>query len=90
MKALSFHKKMMRCGFPPNSTSTISLVRGLFEEGLTVEADTVIQELLNCCSLADAETSKALINLSLKEGNVDAVVDVLRGMTRGGLLPNSG
>lgn len=90
LKALNFHKKMLQCGFPPNSTSTISLVRGLFEEGMTVEADTVIQELLNCCSLADAETSKALIDLNRKEGNVDAVVDVLRGMTRDGLLPSSG
>jgi hypothetical protein len=90
MKALGFHKEMLRCGFPPDSTSTISLVRGLFEEGLTGEADTVIQELLNCCSLADAETSKALIDLNRKEGNMDAVVDVLRGMARGGLLPSRG
>jgi hypothetical protein len=46
--------------------------------------------LLNCCSLADAETSKALIDLNRKEGNMDAVVDVLRGMARGGLLPSRG
>jgi len=87
MKALNLYKHMMLCGFAPNSTSTISLIRGLFEEEMTVEADHVIQELLNCCSLADAEGSKALINLNLGEGNVDAVVDVLHGMTRDGLLP---
>ncbi|VAI82426.1 unnamed protein product [Triticum turgidum subsp. durum] len=30
LKALNFHKKMLQCGFPPNSTSTISLVRGSY------------------------------------------------------------
>jgi hypothetical protein len=37
--------------------------------------------------LADAEASKALIDLNWKEGNVYGVVDVLHGMTRDGLLP---
>uniref|UniRef100_A0A0A9DDM5 Pentacotripeptide-repeat region of PRORP domain-containing protein n=1 Tax=Arundo donax TaxID=35708 RepID=A0A0A9DDM5_ARUDO len=89
MKALSFHKQMLQCGFAPNSTSTISLIRGLFEDGTTVEAGQVIKELLNCCSLVDAEASKALIDLNWKEGDVDAVVDVLHGMTMDGLLPSS-
>lgn len=88
MKALSFHKQMLQRGFAPNSTSTISLIRGLFENGMVVEADQVIQQLLNCCSLADAEASKALIDLNLNEGNVDAVLDVLHGMAKDGLLPS--
>jgi hypothetical protein len=54
---------------------------------MVVEADQVIQQLLNCCSLADAEAPKALIDLNLKEGNVDAVLDVLHCMARDGLLP---
>jgi len=88
MKALSFHKQMLQYGFPQNSTSTISLIRGLFEKGMILEADKVTQQLLNCCSLADAEASKALIDLNMKEGNVDAVVDILHDMARDGLLPS--
>ena len=55
-----------------------------------MEADNAIQDLLTCCPLADAEASKALIDLNRKEGNVDALIDVLCGMARDGLLPSSG
>lgn len=90
MKALRFHKLMVQSGFAPDSTSSVSLVRGLFELGMTMEAGQIIQELLNCCSLADAEASKALIDLNWKEGNIDVVVDFLHAMTRDELLPRSG
>jgi pentatricopeptide repeat protein len=88
MKALSLHKQMLQCGFAANSTSTISLIRGLLEKGMIVKAEQVTQQLLSCCSLADSEASKALINIKLKEGNVDAVIDVLHDMARDGLLPS--
>jgi pentatricopeptide repeat protein len=55
---------------------------------MIVKAEQVTQQLLSCCSLADSEASKALINIKLKEGNVDAVIDVLHDMARDGLLPS--
>lgn len=89
-KALELHKEMIQAGFVPNASSSISLVKSLSEEGMNVELNKVTQELLRGCSLSDAETSKDLVDLNLKEGNMELVLNALNGMAKDGLLPNVG
>lgn len=89
-KALSFYKEMLRAGFVPSAISTISLIKGLSEEGMSAEVNYVIQKLMKGCLLTDAETSKVLVEVNHKDGNMKALFDVLTGMAKDGLLPNSG
>lgn len=50
----------------------------------------VIGNTLSSCRLTDAELAKVLVEVNYKEGNIDAVFDVLTGMAKDGILPNSG
>ncbi|KAG1366499.1 putative pentatricopeptide repeat-containing protein [Cocos nucifera] len=89
-KALDLYKKMILAGFAPNPTSTISLINGLSEEGMDEEMNHVIQTLLGGCPLINAETSKVLVEVNRKDGNMEAVFNTLTEMAKDGLLPNGG
>ncbi|KAJ6791212.1 pentatricopeptide repeat-containing protein [Iris pallida] len=89
-KALSLYKEMMEQDFVPSAISTISLIRGLSDEGMSVEVNQVIHKLMASCLLSDAETSKILVEVNHKDGNMEAVLDVLTEMAKDGLLPASG
>ncbi|KAM0936897.1 putative tetratricopeptide-like helical domain superfamily [Dioscorea sansibarensis] len=87
-KALFLYKDMLKLGFVPNTISTISLIRGLSDAGMQTDMNEVIQELLRGSMLTDAETSKVLIEVNHREGNIEAVLNVLTEMANDGLLPN--
>ncbi|KAL5992685.1 hypothetical protein ACLOJK_013604 [Asimina triloba] len=89
-KALDLYKKMASASFVPNTASVIALMKRLYNEGMGTELSQVIQDILRGCLLTDAEISKVLVEVNLKEGNIEAVFSVLSEMAKDGLLPNSG
>ena len=84
------YKEMILAGFVPNAISTISLIKGLSDEGMDEEMNHVIQTLLAGCMLTDAETSKVLVEVNHRDGNMEAVFNALTEMAKDGLLPNGG
>ncbi|PRQ20905.1 putative pentatricopeptide [Rosa chinensis] len=89
-KALNLYKEMLLSGFLPHTVTVIVLIKELFTEGMNNELSQVIENTLRSCELTDAELAKLLVETNHKEGNMDAVFNVLSEMAKDGLLPNSG
>ncbi|KAL5537694.1 hypothetical protein UlMin_045160 [Ulmus minor] len=89
-KAYNLYKDMINCCFVPHTVTVIALIKALFTEGMNEELSEVIGNTLRSCRLSDAELAKVLVEINHKEGNMDAVFNVLAEMANDGLLPNSG
>lgn len=89
-KAHDLYKEMVKIGFVPHTVTVIALVKALFMVGKTDELSQVITNILRSCKLTDAELAKVLVEINHKEGNMDAVFNVLTEMAKDGLLPKSG
>ncbi|KAK3195713.1 hypothetical protein Dsin_027023 [Dipteronia sinensis] len=89
-KAYDLYKEMVSLGFVPHTVTIIALVKALFSEGMSEELSQVIENTLRSSRLTDAELAKVLVEINHKEGNMDAVFNVLTEMAKDGLLPNSG
>lgn len=89
-KALDLYKKMLHNGFSPHMVTVIALMRELSRVEMDEELGEVIHNTVSSCRLTDAELAKSLVQVNYKEGNLDAVFDVLSQMAKDGLLPNSG
>ncbi|XP_062175798.1 pentatricopeptide repeat-containing protein At5g39710 [Alnus glutinosa] len=89
-KAYNLYKEMLNSGFVPHTVTVIALVKALFMQGMNEELSQVIVNILRSCRLTDAELAKVLVEINLKEGNMDAVFNVLTEMAKDGLLPNGG
>lgn len=89
-KAYDLYKKMVHSGFVPHTVTIIVLVKALHTAGMNEELSQVIENILRSCRLSDAELAKVLVEINHKEGNMDAVLNVLTEMAKDGLLPNSG
>ncbi|KAG9450850.1 hypothetical protein H6P81_010815 [Aristolochia fimbriata] len=87
--ALKLYKEMVAAGFVPNTICVIALVKELSNEGMSEEFSLVLQNVLRECALTEAEPAKVLVEVNHKEGNIEAVLDVLNEMAKDGLLPNS-
>jgi protein-disulfide isomerase-like protein with CxxC motif len=66
----------------------IALVKALYSEGMDEQLNLVIRDILRSCKLSDAELSKALVQINHKEGNIDAVFNLLTEMAKDGFLPS--
>ncbi|KAJ8420377.1 hypothetical protein Cgig2_026800 [Carnegiea gigantea] len=89
-KAYKLYKEMVHSGFIPHTVMVIALIKALFREEMNKELGEVLEDVLRSCKLTDAELAKALVEVNNKEGNMDAVFNVLTEMAKDGLLPNSG
>ncbi|XP_034681328.1 pentatricopeptide repeat-containing protein At5g39710 [Vitis riparia] len=89
-KAFNLYKEMIHSGFVPHTVTVITLIKALFKEGMNEEMSEVIGETLRSCRLNEAELAKVLVEINHKEGNMEAVLNVLTDMAKDGLLPNSG
>ncbi|OMO74126.1 hypothetical protein CCACVL1_16937 [Corchorus capsularis] len=89
-KAYNLYKEMVNSGFVPHTMTVIALVKELFMDGETDKLSQVIANTLRSSKLTDAELAKVLVEINHKEGNMDAVLNVLTEMAKDGLLPNSG
>ncbi|OIT07213.1 PREDICTED: pentatricopeptide repeat-containing protein At5g39710 [Nicotiana attenuata] len=89
-RALHLYREMVSFGFVPHTVSLIVLMKELFKEGMSEELNQVIQSTLGSCKLADGELAKGIVDVNYKEGNMDAVFNVLTDMAKDGLFPNSG
>lgn len=89
-RAYNLYKEMLNSGFVPHTVTVIALFKALFKEGMNEELSQVIRNILKSCRLTDAELAKVLVEINHKEGNMDAVFNVLTEMAKDGLLPNSG
>lgn len=79
---------MVVSGFIRHAVTVRALIKSLFTEGMDEELSEVIGKTLRSCQLTDAELAKALVEINHKEGNMDAVFNVLADMAKDGLLPN--
>ncbi|KAI9072565.1 hypothetical protein K1719_045452 [Acacia pycnantha] len=89
-KAYNLYQEMVHSGFNPHTVTVVALVKALNGKGMVNEMSRVIQNTLRSCRLTDAELAKVLVEINYKEGNMDAVLNVLTEMARDGLLPNGG
>ncbi|KAB2634418.1 pentatricopeptide repeat-containing protein [Pyrus ussuriensis x Pyrus communis] len=89
-KAYNLYKEMLHFGFIPHTVTVIALIKELFTEGMNKELNQVIGNMLRSSQVSDAELAKLLVEVNHKEGNMDAVFNVLSEMAKDGLLPNSG
>ncbi|KAJ0010926.1 hypothetical protein Pint_34459 [Pistacia integerrima] len=89
-KGYELYKEMVHSGFVPHTVTIIALVKALFMAGMNEELSLVVGNTLRSCRLTDAELAKVLVEINHKEGNMDAVLNVLTEMAKDGLLPNSG
>lgn len=88
-KAYNLYKEMLRSGFVPHSVTIMALAKSLFSEGKEVELNQLLDYTLKSCRITDAEHAKVLVEINNKEGNMDAVFNVLKDMAHSGLLPYS-
>jgi protein-disulfide isomerase-like protein with CxxC motif len=79
---------MVDFGFIPHTVTIIALVKALYSEGMDEQLNLVIRDILRSCKLSDAELSKALVQINHKEGNIDAVFNLLTEMAKDGFLPS--
>ncbi|KAJ0077045.1 hypothetical protein Patl1_36188 [Pistacia atlantica] len=89
-KGYELYKEMVHSGFVPHTVTIIALVKALFMAAMNEELSLVVGNTLRSCRLTDAELAKVLVEINHKEGNMDAVLNVLTEMAKDGLLPNSG
>ncbi|XP_061376308.1 pentatricopeptide repeat-containing protein At5g39710 isoform X1 [Gastrolobium bilobum] len=89
-KAYKLYMEMVRCGFVSHAVTVIALVKALSREGMNDELSRVMRNILRSCRLDDAEVAKVLVEINFKEGNMDAVLNVLTEMANDGLLPDGG
>ncbi|XP_044487917.1 pentatricopeptide repeat-containing protein At5g39710 [Mangifera indica] len=89
-KGYELYKEMVQYGFVAHTVTIIALAKALFMAGMNEELSLVVGHTLRSCRLTDAELAKALVEINHKEGNMDAVLNVLTEMAKDGLLPNSG
>jgi pentatricopeptide repeat protein len=87
-KAHKLYKEMVDFGFIPHTVTIIALVKALYSEGMDEQLNLVIRDILRSCKLSDAELSKALVQINHKEGNIDAVFNLLTEMAKDGFLPS--
>jgi len=87
-KAHKLYKEMVDFGFIPHTVTIIALVKALYSEGMDKQLNLVIRDILRSCKLSDAELSKALVQINHKEGNIDAVFNLLAEMAKDGFLPS--
>ena len=81
---------MLHSSFIPHTVTVIALIKALFREEMNKELQEDLEGVLRSCKLTDAELAKVLVEVNNKEGNMDAVFNVLTEMAKDGLLPNSG
>ncbi|KAL9324838.1 hypothetical protein ACSQ67_005483 [Phaseolus vulgaris] len=89
-KAYKMYTELEHCGFVSHTVAVIALVKALSREGMNDELSQVLQNVLRSCKLNDAEVAKVLVEVNFKEGNMDAVLNVLTEMAKDGLLPDGG
>ncbi|XP_050232020.1 pentatricopeptide repeat-containing protein At5g39710 [Mercurialis annua] len=89
-KAYDLYNEMVRFGFVPHTVTVIALVKALSTEGMSEELNQVIGDILRSCKLTEAELTKVLVDINHKEGNMDAVLNMLTEMAEDGLIPSSG
>jgi hypothetical protein len=84
------YTEMVHCGFVSHMVTVIALIKALSKVGMNDELSSVMQNILNSCTLNDAELSKALVRINFKEGHMDVVLNLLTEMANNGLLPDGG
>ncbi|GAB2266641.1 hypothetical protein Dimus_001635 [Dionaea muscipula] len=89
-RACDLYKEMISSGFFPHTLTAIALIKALFKEEMNEELGVVIQSILRSCKLTEGELAKVLVQVNHREGNMDAVFNVLSDMAKDGLLPKSG
>ncbi|KAL3722422.1 hypothetical protein ACJRO7_034748 [Eucalyptus globulus] len=89
-KAFNLYKEMMLAGLVPHTVTVTALIKALHEREMNDKLSEVIHNTMKSCKLSDAEVAKVLVDINHKEGNMDAVFNVLSEMAKDGLLPNSG
>ncbi|KAJ8500960.1 hypothetical protein OPV22_011512 [Ensete ventricosum] len=87
-RAVSLHEDMLKAGFLPNAITAISLIKGLAQFGMNEKLDQIIQQLLGGSLPAYSQTSKVLVEVNHKDGNMAALLDALTDLAKDGLLPN--
>ncbi|KAK4784595.1 hypothetical protein SAY86_018963 [Trapa natans] len=89
-KALDLYKEMVHESLVPHTVTVMALIKALHGKEMDGELSEVIGNTIRSCKLADGEFAKVLVEINHKEGNMDALFNVLSEMARNGLLPNSG
>lgn len=89
-KAFVLYMDLEHCDFVSHTVTVIALIKALAREGMNDELSRVLQNVLRSCKLNDAEVAKVLVEVNFKEGNMDAVLNVLTEMAKDGLLPDGG
>ncbi|PSS26089.1 Pentatricopeptide repeat-containing protein [Actinidia chinensis var. chinensis] len=81
-KAFDLYKEMVQYGFVPHTVTVIALIKELFREGRSEDLSQVIANTLISCRVTDAELAKVLVEVNHKEGNMNAVFNVLTEMAK--------
>ncbi|KAK6121399.1 hypothetical protein DH2020_044863 [Rehmannia glutinosa] len=68
--------------------TVIALAKELHKMGLTEDLSQILQDTLRSCKIIDGDLAKDLVEVNYKEGNMDAVFNILNEMAKDGLLPN--
>ncbi|KAK7407729.1 hypothetical protein VNO78_09766 [Psophocarpus tetragonolobus] len=89
-KAYDLYLELERGGFVSHTVTVIALTKALAREGMNDELSRVLQNVLRSSKLNEAEGAKVLVDINFKDGNMDAVLNVLTEMAKDGLLPDSG
>lgn len=90
LKAYDLYREMMGYGFSSHTITVLALIKALYKGEMNEELEEVLNNVLRSCKATDAELAKVLVEVNLKEGNMDAVFNVLTDMAKDGLLPKSG
>ncbi|KAL0559677.1 hypothetical protein IC582_000042 [Cucumis melo] len=88
-KAYNLYKEMLHSGFVPHSETIMALAKSLYSEGKDVELNQLLDYTLKSCRITEGALAKVLVGINSKEGNMDAVFNVLKDMALSGLLPYS-
>ena len=89
-KAYNLYMELEHSSFACHTVAVIALVKALAREGMNDELSRLLQNILRSCRLNDAKVAKVLVEVNFKEGNMDAVLNVLTEMAKDGLLPDGG
>ncbi|KAK6143529.1 hypothetical protein DH2020_023877 [Rehmannia glutinosa] len=87
-KAIKFYREMVHHGLVPHAVTVIALAKELHKMGLTEDLSQILQDTLRSCKIIDGDLAKDLVEVNYKEGNMDAVFNILNEMAKDGLLPN--
>ncbi|KAK4424183.1 Pentatricopeptide repeat-containing protein [Sesamum alatum] len=87
-KAIDLYREMVHHGLVPHGVTVIAITKALHKVGMTEELSQILQDTLRSCKIIDGDHAKVLLEVNFKEGNMDAVFNILADMAKDGLLPN--